>query len=165
MNFRTHSVAVIALAFATAFAAQAQALDLGLQFISDTEKANFNAKSSGCSVDIVKLPEQKLVAVVTDSKSAMVKIGKNTTEQFVYFRNTKEVKFGGLTVAPGGDFVVEASLVKNGDESLCEPIGCRAIPARMLLDVSSREGKNRVIDSNVLVQDKCGRLEAKRLLN
>ncbi|MES2423279.1 MAG: hypothetical protein V4562_02540 [Pseudomonadota bacterium] len=165
MNFRTHSIAVVALALATAFAAQAQAPDLSLQFISDADKAKFNARSAGCSVDIVKLPEQKIVAVVIDSKSAMVKLGKATTEQFVYFRNTKEVKFGGLTIASGGDFVVEASLVKNGEEALCEPIGCRAIPARMLLDVSSREGKNRVIDSNVVIQDKCGRLEAKRLLN
>lgn len=163
MNFRTHFVAVTL--FTIALSASAQASDLGLQFFSDSEKSSFLARSGGCVVDIVKLPEQRTVAVIADARTAMVKLGKTTSEQFVYFRNTKEVKFGGLTITPAGDFVVEAALVKNGDEGLCEPIGCRSIPARMLLDVASREGKNRVIDSNVLIQDKCGRIDTKRLLN
>jgi len=164
MNVRTLFFAFPLFAIATAVAAQGS--ELGLQFVSDSERSTFFSRSGGgCLVDIVKLPEQRTVAVVTDARTALLKIGKTTSEHFVYFRNTKEVKFGGLTIAPSGDFVVEASLVKNGEEGLCEPIGCRSIPARMLLDVASREGKNRVIDSNVLIQDKCGRIDARRLLN
>ncbi len=163
MNVRTLFFALPLFAVATAVSAQAS--DLGLQFVSDSERSAFFSRSGGCLVDIVKLPEQRTVAVITDARTALLKIGKTTSEHFVYFRNTKEVKFGGLTIAPSGDFVVEAALVKNGEEGLCEPIGCRSIPARMVLDVASREGKNRVIDSNVLIQDKCGRVDARRLLN
>ncbi len=167
MTTQTHRSAAswIAAAVLALGAGAVAAAELNAQFISDSERASFAGRGTACTVDIVKLPEQKTVAVISDNKAALVKLGRTTSEHYVYFRNAKEVKFGGLSIAPGGDFVVEAQLTKNGDEGLCEPVGCRSIPARMVLDVSSREGKNRAIDSNVLIQDKCGRIDARRLLN
>lgn len=163
MTFKPFLMAAFGLLVLGHAAAQTSP-ELTLQFLSDSEKASFSARL-GCVAEIVKLPENKTVAMVGDNKAALVKVGKASSEHYVYFRNAKEAKFGGLTPSASGDYVVEASLQKNGDEALCEPVGCRAIPARMLLDVSSREGKNRLVDSNVTILDKCGRNDAKRLLN
>ncbi len=134
-------------------------------FFDDAEKARLAARSPGCQVEILKLPENKPVALVSNTNIARVKVGSTVSEQYVHFRNSKEVKFGGLTLAPGGDFVVEAALVKNGEEGLCQPIGCRSIPAKMTMDISAKGGKTRILDSDVLVQDACGRETTKRLMN
>lgn len=134
-------------------------------FFDDAEKARLTARNPGCQVQVIKLPENKPVALISNTNVARVKIGNTVSEQYVHFRNNKEVKFGGLTLATGGDFVVEAALVKNGDEGLCQPIGCRSIPAKMTIDVSAKGGKTRVLDSDVLVQDACGRETNKRLMN
>ncbi len=138
--------------------------DLG--FFSDAEKSRQAARYPGCQVAIVKLPENKPVALISNTNVARVKVANVASEQYVHYRNAKEVKFGGLTLSPNGDYVVEAALVKTGDEGLCQPIGCRSIPAKMTVDVSSAKGgKSRVLDSDVLVQDACGRETSKRLMN
>lgn len=134
-------------------------------FFDDAEKARLTARNPGCQVAVIKLPENKPVALISNTNVARVKVGNTVSEQYVHFRNSKEVKFGGLTLSPGGDFVVEAALVKSGEEGLCQPIGCRSIPAKMVMDVSAKGGKSRILDSDVLVQDACGRETTKRLMN
>lgn len=134
-------------------------------FFDDADKTKQTARYPGCLVQVIKLPENKPVALISNTNVARVKVGNTVSEQYVHFRNPKEVKFGGLTLSPGGDFVVEAALVKNGEEGLCQPVGCRSIPARMVMDVSAKGGKTRVLDSDVLVQDACGRETTKRLMN
>lgn len=134
-------------------------------FFDDADKSKQASRYPGCQVQVIKLPENKPVALISNTNVARVKVGNTVSEQYVHFRNPKEVKFGGLTLSPGGDFVVEAALVKNGEEGLCQPVGCRSIPARMTMDVSAKGGKTRVLDSDVLVQDACGRETSKRLMN
>lgn len=146
-------------------AAQAQPAGLQLMYLTDDNRQVLGDKPAECRVELIKLPEGKPVGLISERGQALLNIGDVLGFYPVQSRSALQVKFGGVVGLPTGEVKVEAQLTKNGAEDLCKPIGCRSIPARMVLDITAADGKLRAIDSNVLVQDPCGRDEKKRLMN